>query len=275
MLLKLGMKGLAVEKLQVFLKIQTDGQFGPGTRKAVIDWQIKNKLNATGEIDENSWLTLKLDKVDTAFDIQKLKNLIPDSVLTQLPLVMSKFKINNVLRVCHFLSQCAHESDNFTLVRESLNYSEKRMLEIFKRDFDTNRDKVISVNESLKAKELVNNPEKIANFVYANQNGNGNEASGDGYRFSGRGFIQTTGRSNYVEFGKFIGIDLTVSPGLVATEYPLLSAAFFFEKNKLWSICDLGPDESTITKLTKRINGGTNGLKDRINKFNYFWSKLK
>jgi len=275
MLLKIGMKGLAVEKLQFFLGIPADGQFGPGTRKAVLAWQIKNKLNATGDIDEGSWTSLKLDKVDAALDIQKFKGLIPDNVFAQLPFVISKFKIDSTLRLCHFLSQCAHESGNFSVTKESLNYKEERLLEIFKHDFDANKDRVLSVAEKLKAKELANNPEKIANFVYANQNGNGNEASGDGYKFCGRGYIQLTGRSNYVDFGKFIGIDLTQTPAIVATDYALLSAAFFFQKNGLWSICDLGSDTDTITKLSIKINGGKNGLPDRIERFNYFWSKTK
>lgn len=208
-------------------------------------------------------------------DLTKLKGIIPENVLNELPMVMDKFNCNTKLRLCHLLSQCAHESGKFTVVKENLNYGEDRLLEIFKHDFDANHDKVLSDAEKAKAKVLAHKPEQIANFVYANQNGNGNELSGDGYKYSGRGFIQLTGRVNYGAFDKFVDEDILSSPGLVATKYPLMSAAFFFNNNGLWSICDKGSDVATITSLTKRINGGTNGLEERKMYFNKYWSLLK
>ena len=208
-------------------------------------------------------------------NIDKLKGHIPDSVYEQLPDTMSKSKIDTALELSHFLSQCAHESGNFSVTKENLNYSEERLILIFKNDFDTNHDKVVSTNEKIKAKILAKKPEEIANFVYANQNGNGNEASGDGYKFCGRGYIQLTGRSNYVAFDKLVEEDLLTSPGLVATKYPLMSAAFFFDKNKLWDICNKGATNEIITRLTKAINGGLNGLSERIQLFNKFYNLLK
>lgn len=208
-------------------------------------------------------------------NIQKLKGSIPDNVLSQISDTAAKFNITTNLRLAHFLSQCAHESGNFTRVNENLNYSVDRMLEIFKSDFDKNHDKVISLEERKKAESLLRNPEKIGNFVYANQNGNGPEETGDGYKFRGRGYIQLTGRSNYIAFSKAISEDLTMKPDLVATKYPLASAGFFFDKNNIWKICDKGDTDAIVTAVTRKINGGTNGLKERIAYFNKYYSLLK
>jgi putative chitinase len=100
--------------------------------------------------------------------------------------------------------------------------------------------------------------------------GNGDEASGDGFKFRGRGFIQLTGKYNYKEFSDFIGEDCVANPDLVATKYPLTSAAFFFNKNGLWSICDKGSTDDVVTMVTKRVNGGTHGLADRLAKFKVY-----
>lgn len=207
-------------------------------------------------------------------NLDKLSTKIPANILDEIPSVISKFSLNTPLRLAHFLSQCAHESGNFKIVIENLNYKADRLLLIFKSDFDTNRDRVLTDAEKEKAKQLQGNPEKIANFVYANQNGNGNEASGDGWKFRGRGYIQLTGRENYAKFDKFVDDDILANPDLVATKYPLMSAAFFFEKNNLWKICDGGADKEDVIALTKRINGGTIGIEDRLAKFNLFNSLL-
>ena len=196
-------------------------------------------------------------------DITKLKGHIPDSVYEQLPDTIKKFNINTTLRLSHFLSQCSHESGEFKVTKENLNYSAKRLKEIFPKYFPGDTSNAYA-----------NNPEKIANKVYGGRMGNGDEKSGDGYKYCGRGFLQTTGKSNYTLFDKLVEEDILVLPGLVGTKYPLLSAAFFFENNKLWTICDLGSDEITITKLTKRINGGTIGILDRMKQFNIFFKIL-
>ena len=206
--------------------------------------------------------------------ILKLKNVIPDSVLEQIPDTAAKFNINSPLRLAHFLAQCAHESGSFKRVKENLNYSETRMLEIFKSDFDVNHDRILSTKEKEKAKSLVGHPDKIANFVYANQNGNGSEASGDGYKYAGKGYIMLTGRKNYAEFDKLVEDNIIANPDLVATKYPLMSAAYFFQKNSLWSICDKGATDMVVTSLTKRVNGGTYGLAERIKYFNKFYKIL-
>jgi len=123
------------------------------------------------------------------------------------------------------------------------------------------------------AEAYARNPERIASRVYADRMGNGTEGSGDGWKFRGRGYIQLTGRSNYSSFDKFVNEDIISNPNLVATKYPLLSAAWFFQKNKLNTISDKGLTEPVILELTKRINGGTNGLQDRI-KYTIKFGKL-
>jgi putative chitinase len=104
--------------------------------------------------------------------------------------------------------------------------------------------------------------------------GNGDEASGEGYKFRGRGYLQTTGKSNYQSFSKFIGEDCVANPDLVSTKYPLASAAFFFTSNKLWEICDRGADETTVTSVTKRVNGGVIELSERLKEFKHFYALL-
>jgi len=189
--------------------------------------------------------------------IDKLNGKLPQAVLNELPMVMEKFGISNPTRLAHFLSQVAHESGNFKFVNENLNYGAKGLLSIFKKYFPT---------EAL-AKAYERKPEKIANKVYASRMGNGDEASGEGYKFRGRGYIQLTGKDNYKAFSDFIGEDCVANPDLVATKYPLTSAAFFFHKNKLWDICDKGHSHDVVTAVTKRVNGGTIGLEDRIKHF--------
>jgi putative chitinase len=115
----------------------------------------------------------------------------------------------------------------------------------------------------------------IASKVYGGRMGNGAEATKDGYKFRGRGYIQLTGKDNYTQFDKAVPEDILANPDLVATKYALMSAAWFFDKNKLWGICDKGADQSTVTAVTKRVNGGTIGLPDRIKHFNEYYNLLK
>lgn len=280
MLLKIGSKGSDVRLLQEKLRLTADGDFGPGTEAKVKAWQAANGLTADGIVGDVTWSKMFATKPVTkvvesgSLNLAALKGHVPDSVIAQIPATAAKFGITTNLRLAHFLSQCGHESGGFKVVTENLNYRLDPLVSVFKHDFDTNRDKVISVNEKAKAASLIGHPDKIANFVYANQNGNGNEASGDGWKFRGRGYIQLTGRENYKKFSTFIGEDCVTSPDLVATKYPLASAGFFFKSNSLWSICDKGANKATITAVTKRVNGGTNGLDDRIKHFNEYYNLL-
>jgi putative chitinase len=197
-------------------------------------------------------------------NLQKLKGHVPDKVIEQIPAVMEKFQINTPLRLAHFLAQCGHESGGFRLTKENLNYSAKGLNGIFKKYFPT--------LESAKLYER--KPEKIANKVYGNRMGNGPEASGDGAKYCGRGYIQLTGKDNYTAFGKSINEDMTVNPQAVADKYALLSAAWFFNKNGLHKLADGGATDAVVTQITKRVNGGTIGLADRIKHFKEYHALL-
>jgi len=279
MLLKVGSKGEDVKKLQSFLGLGADGSFGPGTEKAVKDWQSANGLTPDGLVGDGTWakmfpagaaspnpapVPVSAAIPPSSFKLEKLKGHIPDSVIAQIPDTAAKFNITTPLRLAHFLSQCGHESGGFKAVNENLNYSAKGLMGTFKKYFPT---------EDL-AKKYERKPELIASKVYANRMANGDEASKDGYKFRGRGYIQLTGRDNYTKFSKFIGEDCVAGSDLVATKYPLASAAFFFDSNKLWSICDKGADEATVTAVTKRVNGGTIGLADRLKHFKEYYALL-
>jgi putative chitinase len=157
-------------------------------------------------------------------------------------------------RAAHFFAQTAHESGNFKAFSENLNYGAKGLRGIFRKYFPT---------DAL-ARAYERKPAAIANRVYGNRMGNGPESSGEGFAFRGRGALQLTGKFNYSEFAKYVNRpDVMTNPDLVATELAFESALWFFDKNKLWSICDQGINDAAILALTKRINGGTHGLDDR------------
>jgi putative chitinase len=196
-------------------------------------------------------------------NVDKLKGVIPDGVITQIDSIKDKFEINTALRLAHFLAQCGHESGNFKLTQENLNYSGKGLLATFPKYFD-----------AATALAYERKPEKIANVVYANRMGNGDKASGDGYKFRGRGYIQLTGHDNYAAFGKAIGEDILASPDLIATKYPLASAAWFWNKNKINAIADGGATSEVVAKVTRKVNGGVIGLDDRIKHFYQFHNLL-
>ena len=163
------------------------------------------------------------------------------------------YKLNKN-RAAHFFAQTAHESGNFKAFSENLNYSAQGLRGIFGKYFPT----------QAMADAYARKPEKIANRVYANRMGNGDEASGDGFAFKGRGALQLTGRANYQAFADYIGRpDVMTNPDLVSGELCFESALWFFDRNKLWSICDQGITDAAILALTKRIDGGTHGLDDR------------
>ena len=177
---------------------------------------------------------------------------------------MEFYKLTPV-RAAHFFAQTSHETGGFTIFTENLNYSEEGLKNIFKKYFPGN------LNE-LYARQ----PQKIANRVYASRMGNSDEKSGDGYKFRGRGALQLTGKENYDAFSDYLKKPEIISnPDLVATTYSFESAMFFFDKNKLWSICDQGVNDASILALTKRINGGTHGLADRSQKTKKYYEYVK
>lgn len=198
-------------------------------------------------------------------DISKLKGQIPDNVYNEIPSVINKFQINTSIRLTHFLSQCAHESGGFKLIIENLNYSTKGLLTIFPKYF-----KDASLAETYNRK-----PEKIASRVYGNRMGNGDESTGDGWKYRGRGYIQLTGKGNYIKFDSFVEDDIIKNPDLVATKYPLLSAAWFFNKNGINIVSDRGAEAEVVKSVTKKVNGGFNGLQDRQKYFDKYYTILR
>ncbi len=159
-------------------------------------------------------------------------------------------------RGAHLLGQAHHESGGFKRTKEGLYYSTpERLMAVWPSRFK-------SVEAAM---PYAKNPEALANNVYSDRMGNGDEASGDGYNFAGKGFIQLTGRSNYRSFSSDMRLpDVMKNPASVETEYAFESALWFFRANNLFTICDKGVDDDTIKAVTKRVNGGTHGLKDRI-----------
>jgi putative chitinase len=279
MLLKLGSQGEDVKKLQVKLGVDPIGNFGPKTEAAVKAWQSQNGLTADGIVGDGTWGKLFAEGTVSAptlitepapvrssggLKLEKLKGHIPDAVIAQIPDTASKFQIDTPLRLAHFLAQCGHESGGFRATQENLNYSAKGLNGIFKKYFPT----------EAAAKPYERQPAKIASKVYGGRMGNGPESTGEGFKFRGRGYIQLTGKDNYTAFGKSINEDILSNPDKVASSYALLSAAWFFNKNGLHKMADEGATDTVVTKITKRVNGGTIGLADRIKHFKEYYHLL-
>ena len=174
---------------------------------------------------------------------------IVDAYVDPLNKVFEKFEINNPNRIAMFLAQVGHESGGLTRTSENLNYKPERLAQIFPKYF---RD--------VDPHEYAHNPEKIANRVYSNRMGNGDEESGDGYKFRGRGLIQLTGRNNYESFAEDMEMDLDAAVEYLGTpEGAAMSAGWFWDQHDLndWA------DKGDVVTVTKKINGGTIGLEDR------------
>ena len=173
--------------------------------------------------------------------------------------LLNRYKINTPLRLAYFWTQCQHES-GLKLVRENMNYSPKRIVEVFKTRLDRNKDGWLDENEKAKIREIANNPVKLANFVYANRLGNGDEASGDGFKYRASGFLGTTFKNNYIDLEKSTGIKCVEKPDLLLEEAnALISALHFWQKNNLNKFAD----RDDLRGSTEVINGGFNGLPDR------------
>ncbi|MBC8031032.1 MAG: peptidoglycan-binding protein [Pyrinomonadaceae bacterium] len=289
--LKQGSSGPEVTALQTKLKQLgfapqgVDGNFGPGTEAAVIAFQKSKGLTADGKAGPATLAALESsggasDAASTSsptsnassaatssggLNLAALSGLIPAAVIAQIPETAEKFGITSNLRLAHFLAQCALESMEFKATVEKLGYSSaERILKIFKKYFKT-----------VDPAPYVNNPEKLANRVYANRMGNGDEASGDGFKFRGRGYIQLTGRNNYTSFSSFIGEDCVANPDLVATTYPLASAGFFFNSNRIWGLCDRGSSDAAVYAVSKAVNGDPpHAVPERTQYFKKFYNAL-
>ena len=174
----------------------------------------------------------------------------------------ARFGINSPNQQAAFIGQCGHECGNFKILEENLNYRAATLMKLWPKRFPN-----LEV-----ANQYAGNPKKIANMVYASRMGNRDEASGDGYRFRGRGCIQLTGHANYFHAGKALGVDFVLNPDFVATpKYAALTAGWFWSTHG----CNEIADRADWTQLTKKINGGTIGLDDRIKHTNHALELLK
>ena len=281
--LRQGSSGPDVKDLQQKLKDLgfdpkgVDGNFGPGTRDAVIAFQQSKGLQADGIAGPATQAALQSGAGSDSpapppapvtadaggLNLGGLTGKVPAGVIAQIPATAAEFGITTNLRLAHFLAQCTVESIGFTATVENLNYSAQRIPQVFGKYF-----------KGIDPTPYAHNPAKLGSRVYANRMGNGDEASGDGFNFRGRGYIQLTGKTNYTSFSTFVGEDCVANPDLVATKYPLASAAFYFNSNNIWAICDKGADDGTVTRVTKAVNGGTNGLPERLQNFKKFMAAL-
>jgi putative chitinase len=287
--LKQGSSGPDVTALQTKLQELgfdpngVDGNFGPGTKTALIAFQQGKGLTPDGIAGPATMAALQLDDGPSntgtsnavaapsgavansgALNLAGLNGHIPAAVIEQIPETAGKFGITTNLRLAHFLAQCALESQVFTATEENLRYRADRLLQVFPKYF-----------RGVDTAPYANNPQKIANRVYANRMGNGDEASGDGYKFRGRGYIQLTGKSNYTSFTQFIGEDCVANPDLVKTKHPLASAAFFFQSNNIWAICDRGASDAAVTAVSTAVNGkNPHAVPERLKYFREFMQAL-
>lgn len=179
-----------------------------------------------------------------------------DSWYEALSSVLPEYEIDSPQRVAAFIAQCTHESGGFKRLKENLNYKAESLVRVFPKYFPS-----LDL-----AKQYAHDQEKIANRVYGSRMGNGDESSGDGFRYCGRGLIQLTGRNNYTKFAESIGMAVEEVPSLLETfEGAVKSACWFWKTNNLNQYADSGD----ILTMTKRINGGTIGLEDRIKHYNH------
>jgi|694.fasta_scaffold42272_9 putative chitinase len=217
---------------------------------------IKFKSTYLNSLENNAQQGVKKGKhMSTILTKDQLKQMIKNPYVDQwyeaLAQLLPDYDINTPHRVAHFVAQCAHESNNFLFIQENLNYKAVSLRKTFPKYFPTDE---LAAQYALK-------PERIANRVYANRMGNGDEASGDGWRYCGRGLIQLTGKDNYTFFAGSLGIPVEEASEYLATfEGAAQSACFFWEQNKLNRFADA----NDVKGLTRAINGGFIGLEDRI-----------
>lgn len=245
MLLKRGSSGEDVKRLQIKLGLTPDAgvaQFGPKTEAAVKAWQKANGLEDDGIVGDATWSKM--------FGVN---DQITDAVTQVAGLALDKLKGHVPQAVLEELSRIATQfgiTNNLRLAHFLAQCAHESGSWKYKLEIASGQ-------------------------AYEGRKDLGNTQAGDGVRFKGRGYIQLTGRANYGVFSQFIGEDCVAQPDLVATKYPLASAAFFFNRNKLWTICDQGATDEVVTKVSKRVNGGTNGLADRLKKFKVYNDLLK
>ncbi len=233
-------------------------------RRCMISWIIRGSASLQSNSRKQDLQTE--EKVILPLSSETLKKALPrcttpDVWVAALNPALEQFDINSKARIASFLAQTGHESGQFNRLVENLNFSAARLVAVWPKRF-TSLDF---------AAKYERNPEKLGNFVYANRIGNGDEASGDGFKYRGRGLIQLTGRSNYEAVSLALGRDFIKSPDdLQLPEFAALSAAWFWESRGLNSLADDETDDNDkedFIAITKKINGGTAGLKERFDLF--------
>lgn len=208
--------------------------------------------------------------------LNKVFSIIPENLHKPFGEIALKFQITTIPRICHFLAQVMHEGNNFkSSVEENLNYSAVQLAKTWKNRFakkDNNGNLFEPVQPNDLAKSIERKPQRIANIVYANRMGNGSEQSGEGWKYRGRGYIQLTGKYNYRLFSDYAKVDFITNPDLLLqSDYAMLSSGWFWSINGLNQIADNNSTGDAIKKITKKINGGYNGLDDRTEKFYYIY----
>ena len=280
--IKRGSKNESVKQLQEKLnklgyKLDVDGIFGGDCQNAVTDFQRKQGLDADGVVGSGTWTALEKALKSAAkppaaspsgtaqsgtagkmIDKDTLSKIMPnanqadiDRYLSAINAGLARYNINTPLRIAHFIAQIAHESGSFKFSSENLNYSASALRSVFGKYFKTDEE----------ANAYARNPEKIANRVYGGRMGNGDESTGEGWKYRGRGLIQLTGKENYRNCALTIGINIDVEPQKLADnpEAAVLAAGWFWDARKL----NDHADKDDVLTITKRINGGTHGLDDR------------
>ena len=270
MILKIGSNNEDVEKLQKYLGLNPDGDFGSKTEKAVKDWQTKNGVIADGIVNESVWN--KMGFVESSDVYSKLKNAIPDRIFNIIKEPFNKYEVNSALRISHFLGQLTHESGDFSIKTESLYYTTpQRIVDVWPSRFNLDGS-----NGKKNANNYIKNEEKLASAVYEGRMGN--IKANDGFIFRGAGFLQLTGKDAFVGYSKYINKDIEETANLIRTNdsYALDCALWEYCINmKLNKIADTGMSDDIIKKITRVINGGYIGLEDRIKKVNKFYALLK
>lgn len=277
MLLKNGSNGEDVKKLQSKLGLTADGVFGPGTEAAVKKWQSDNGLTADGIVGDGTWskmfgsIITEVVPSNGILDLNKLKGKIPQSIFDILPDAFTKYQINTPLRASHFLGQIAHESGDFTIKTESMNYTTpSRIVDIWPSRFNLDGS-----GGKKNANGFIKNQELLAEAVYGGRMGNNNP--GDGFRFRGGGFLQLTGKEAYQGYAKYLNKSVEETADLLRSDnkYALDAACWEYVINKkLNPVADLGMTEQVIVEITRKINGGIIGLDDRRTKVKHYYSIL-
>ena len=268
MLLKIGSIGDDVKKLQSFFNLIPDGDFGIKTDNAVKDWQIKNGLISDGIVGDIMW-----NKIFSNIDIySKLSGHIPNKIYVLIKDAFSKYEVNTVYRISHFLGQLTHESGDFSIKTESLYYTTpQRIVDIWPSRFNLNGS-----SGKKNANEYIKNEEKLASAVYEGRMGN--IKPNDGFIFRGAGFLQLTGKEAFIDYAKYIKKDVEETATLIRSDdYWALDCGLweYCINMKLNKIADGGISEDIIKKITKTINGGYIGIEDRIKRVNKFYNILK